>query len=265
MNFFNLAYYPNAVVGETRRSWLDHAEKGSLLEPRLWHLWTGSPCSVDEPERGRFPDGSEWSGFPLITGDIRSVPPFWRICGDFRNARCEVCEEELGRLGERFELVDWCDARCLFCQRHELPLTYGSLGCREWAKLCSSKEISVVPFRSWLDAWRASQLSRDQGRLRRDLVIMAMRNWSGVPSVGVGAALGWWLRECGWTISASHHLQAPYKPTRLGYLCAMERIGSLYCAFQWHEQLRLGGSIQRRFLSDSAITWFERRWPGLSV
>lgn len=265
LNLHDLNYYPEAVSGETRSSWLDCARKRSFLDPRLWRLWVGSPCSPDEPERGQFPDGSQWRGFPLAIGDIKQVPPFWRIRGELRNVRCESCEKELSRLDAKLELVDWCDARCLFCERHGTPLTYGSLGHRGWSELCSHGDVRVSQFRSWLDSLRRSRPADVRHRLCRDLVIMAMRNWSNVPSVGVGAEVGWWLGECGWAASTSCRLQGPYKPARLGHLCAIERIGSLYCAYQWHEQLRLCGSVHWRLLSPRAITWFERRWPSGAV
>lgn len=257
-----LPLWAEPVPGESRESWISATFAKLPIDARMWTKWLRPDSS--EPER---PASGEWVGFPEALADIRSVPPTWRLAARWRRVRCPACSVG-GPQDTRWPtLVEWLDARRIYCRSHGRLLIYGRPqdfldhpdplleGVKQAEKLCE-----------WLDDWIAIEgrsspsLQAMECLWRRDLVTLVMRNWGVLPDYGGCISAPCDVPFAPWR-TATHNIRfATNAPTRVGLMPPNQRVSALWCAYLcW---CSIGGEGAPPVVAPDGWRWLARRWSG---
>lgn len=261
MDFSLLPYWPVAMPGESKQSWMEAVLEGlPIIERDGWEMIAAKRLEPERPDRGE-----AWRGLPPQLGDIAAVPPAWRVAPHRRHIYCPQCY--LDQAGHRRWPVcsAWLDVRQLRCLTHGGLLVYQKprLGVDEGLRRCAD-----VPEMAALCDWAAQWIRLDRVGIRkaryechwrRDLVHLICRNWTPArchSAAGLGA---WELTQWGWPREhPGGRLDAGY-PGRLGDLPPKERIGGLLLAFRCWQMFRKQ-PVPIPPLPRAAWIWLAKRW-----
>ncbi len=251
----SLPAWPRPVSDESRVSWLSRARLASRLSPRIWRLLVGGIQL--EPERGRFPGGSPWAGFPAILGNISGIPVQWRISPELRTMHCPRCTTCIDGVWQLPQLVSFFDARRFTCPRHDCWLGYG-------AGPVSALTGEFVLLRDWLDEWIQGDITYEDGALRRDLVRLYVRNWSLLVAPCEAAYSTLSILSDQPLLPIYNRQWPPLQPSRLGRLSPGERLVALAMARRAWLTVKTGASLAD-LVPKAGKVWFEQRWTKTRV
>lgn len=246
----SLPAWPRPIRDEAPTSWLRRARTVCGLNPKIWQCVVGD--EQIEPERGRFWNGSRWSGFPAGVGDIAGVPFRWRTVPTLRTMHCRVCSEQAPGASLP-QLISFFDARRFVCPAHSVWLSYGDHGG-------ATIDGSLKGLLSWLDGWIRGEISPSGELIRHDLVMLFARNWQ-VMTAPCEAAYHTWSLPPGCPSLPEYRRRWPmHRPGRLGDLSPAERLTAVVMANRcWLALLR--GREWPVDVPRCGKYWFDRRWP----
>jgi len=263
MDFTTLPRWATPIPGESRASWLAATGQLQPMAYREWVKWVRA--ALNEPERPQ--RGTEWLGLPECLGDVRLVPPTWRLHPSERNVFCPQCQRSGDGGAGWITRIHWLDARQLVCNVHAAPLVSWSPGRgidSGHAHCMDRPEVHALV--EWLGDWCRHDVIAGSGwhmesLWRRDLVRMAVRNWNASEDHPAGVVATWDLQLWGWEYQHRSPSWPAGQPPRLGMLPAAERLGALLVAHRCWNALLGSQEIETRLrLPAAAWGWFLRRW-----
>lgn len=237
---------------ESIYSWLEATREMLRLGSSEWRQWCR--FSAEEPERRI--GGAIWGTVPPELGCIDRIPVSWRIGPEWRGMGCPHCSVAT-QGGLRYPVVtDWLDVRTIACSQHRLLLSYQPT--EEAMSIDANQEIFALW--DWLEMWRHGCLERQDGKLRRDLVLAAARNWA--PEFGgiASVELAWSIEGTGWRLPKPQRQYRPLGPTRVGSLGPMDRAAALLGAYRAWRALTDPSALTLPVWPGPAWLWLARRW-----
>lgn len=262
MNFATLPRWATPEPGESRASWLAATGRLQPMGRPEWEGWIRA--APDEPERPQA--GTCWEHLPDVLGDVGAVAPTWRLHPGQRSVYCPRCYVDDGPQRRWVIRTEWLDARRLTCRVHALPLspTLPALGEEPgWTRCMAQPELRGLA--NWLHGWcrwdgRVPDWQRES-LWRRDLVRLAVRNWSPFNDHPPAVLAAWELYLWGWQYQTRSPMFRPGEPARLGSLSAAERVGALLLIHRCWAALRgIEADTPLPRLPAPAWEWFLRRW-----
>lgn len=246
--------WPKPAALETRVSWLSAVQTALGMRSGLWRKWLGQAGS--EPERGQFPNGDRWSGFPSELGNIDCIAPWWRVHPSLRRMHCQECVMDHDGIRRHPQLVPWLDARRFWCVRHGNVLTDGPF--ERLVRLESYGDLQALS--KWVDEWTNLGDATIRSNLRRDLVLVTAKNWDCRADYPWASIVAWELEERFGSTVAFRHRTPAFGAGRLGDHCTRDRLAALLTAFRVYMALR-NGALSFSGAPSMAAAWFWARWP----
>lgn len=249
---------------ESRGSWLAATRQCLCLDKDDWAAWVHA--SALEPDRPAADAVEGWHGLPQQLGAIGKIPPCWRLGPAQRHVYCDHCSVGDGAQRRWPTCVPWLDARRLVCSRHDRMLVYLTPSANEATAPDVRAQIpEVAQLCQWLADWlaldqRGNRTARRESLWRRDLVTVAMRNWSRINDVGAYALPAWEMQAAGWNLPGCSKRLAPGLPGRLGHLPPLDRIGGLLMAFRYWNRLEGRSHYFHPLFPANGWAWFSLRW-----